>query len=95
MKEAKEWIPVTKVGKLVKNGRIKFLGEIRKYSHIIRERETIDLFFKNTFESDRVTMTATVQEWTKANQRSTFKDNKSQNWRAKGTKYDIVICGSN
>ncbi|GFS74026.1 hypothetical protein NPIL_667451 [Nephila pilipes] len=80
LKKKKGWIPVTKLGKLLKNGRIKSLEEIRKYSFPIAEREIIELF-KRTLESDGVKMRPT-QERTRATHRTRFKDNKSQNWRS-------------
>ncbi|GFT22531.1 hypothetical protein NPIL_603171 [Nephila pilipes] len=57
MKEEKGWIPIIKSGKLVKNGRIKALEEIRKYFFPIAEREVIELFIKSTLETDGVQMT--------------------------------------
>merc|ERR1711970_156225 len=43
-KEEKEWIPVTKVGRLVKDGKIKSLEEIYLFSLPIKEHEIIDDF---------------------------------------------------
>merc|ERR1712211_39205 len=43
-KEEKEWIPVTKLGRLVKDGKIKSLEEIYLFSLPIKEHEIIDLF---------------------------------------------------
>ena len=43
-KDEKEWIPVTKLGRLVKDGRIKSLEEIYLFSLPIKEFEIIDHF---------------------------------------------------
>merc|ERR1711962_737958 len=43
-KEDKEWIPVTKLGRLVKDGKIKSLEEIYLFSLPIKEFEIIDHF---------------------------------------------------
>merc|ERR1712001_641306 len=43
-KEDKEWIPVTKLGRLVEDGKIKSLEEIYLYSLPIKEFEIIDFF---------------------------------------------------
>merc|ERR1711892_31275 len=43
-KEEKEWIPVTKLGRLVKDGKIKSLEEIYLFSLPIKEHEIIDMF---------------------------------------------------
>jgi small subunit ribosomal protein S2e len=40
--EDKEWIPVTKLGRLVKDMKIKSLGEIYLFSLPIKESEIID-----------------------------------------------------
>merc|ERR1712189_124067 len=42
--EEKEWQPVTKLGRLVKDGKIKSLEEIYLYSLPIKEFEIIDFF---------------------------------------------------
>merc|ERR1712142_307228 len=43
-KEEKDWIPVTKLGRLVKDGKIKSLEEIYLFSLPIKEHEIIDMF---------------------------------------------------
>merc|ERR1712020_827193 len=43
-KDEKEWIPVTKLGRLVKDGKIKSLEEIYLFSLPIKEFEIIDFF---------------------------------------------------
>merc|ERR1712123_516677 len=43
-KEEKEWIPVTKLGRLAKDGKIKSLEEIYLFSLPIKEHEIIDMF---------------------------------------------------
>ena len=42
-KEEKEWIPVTKLGRLVKDGTIKSLKEIQLFSLPIKVRICIDM----------------------------------------------------
>merc|ERR1712014_241956 len=43
-KEEKEWVPITKLGRLVKDGKIKSLQEIYLFSLPIKEFEIIDFF---------------------------------------------------
>ena len=67
-KEDKEWIPVTKLGRLVKDG----LEEIYLYSLPIKEHEIIDMFIGPALK-DEVLKIMPVQKQTRAGQRTRFK----------------------
>jgi len=72
----KEWVPVTKLGRLVKDGRIKSLEEIYLYSLPIKEHEIIDFFLgkgKGRELKDDVLKIMPVQKQTRAGQRTRFK----------------------
>ncbi len=43
--EDKEWVPVTKLGRLVKDGKIQSIEDIYLHSLPIKEHEIIDVFF--------------------------------------------------
>lgn len=68
----KEWVPVTKLGRLVKDGKIKRLEEIYLYSLPIKEHEIID-FFLGASLKDEVLKIMPVQKQTRAGQRTRFK----------------------
>merc|ERR1712201_23835 len=70
--EDKEWIPVTKLGRLVKDGKIKSLEEIYLYSLPIKEHEIIDMFIGPALK-DEVLKIMPVQKQTRAGQRTRFK----------------------
>merc|ERR1711872_319043 len=70
--EEKEWQPVTKLGRLVKDGKIKSLEEIYLYSLPIKEFEIID-FFLGAALKDEVLKIMPVQKQTRAGQRTRFK----------------------
>jgi len=42
--EEKEWVPVTKLGRLVKDGKIKSMEEIYLFSLPVKEYQIVDFF---------------------------------------------------
>merc|ERR1712151_217602 len=66
-----EWVPVTKLGRLVKAGKIKSLEEIYEHSLPIKESQIIDYFIKDL--KDEVMKISPVQKQTRAGQRTRFK----------------------
>jgi small subunit ribosomal protein S2e len=69
--EDKEWIPVTKLGRLVKDGKIKSMDEIYRFSMPVKEHQIIDFFFPKL--TDEVVKVMPVQKQTQAGQRTRFK----------------------
>ncbi|KAF7564721.1 RpsE, Ribosomal protein S5 [Pyrenophora tritici-repentis] len=67
----KEWQPVTKLGRLVKAGKIKSMEEIYLHSLPIKEYQVVDFFLPKL--KDEVMKIKPVQKQTRAGQRTRFK----------------------
>jgi small subunit ribosomal protein S2e len=70
--ELGDWVPSTKLGRLVKEKKILFLEEIFLHSLAVKEPEIIDFFLKETLK-DEVMKIMPVQKQTRAGQRTKFK----------------------
>jgi len=70
--DAKEWVPVTKLGRLVKEGKIKSLEEIYLFSLPIKESQIVDHFLGESLK-DEVMKIMPVQKQSAAGQRTRFK----------------------
>jgi small subunit ribosomal protein S2e len=68
----KDWVPVTKLGRLVSSGKIKSLEEVYLHSLPIKEAQIIDHFLKSALK-DEVMKISPVQKQTRAGQRTRFK----------------------
>lgn len=70
--EKESWTPVTKLGRLVKDGKIKSIEEIYQYSLPIKEYQIIDYLLPGALK-DEVMKIMPVQKQTQAGQRTRFK----------------------
>jgi small subunit ribosomal protein S2e len=71
-REENVWVPVTKLGRLVKEGKIGSIEEIFLYSLPVKEAEIIDYFLKDKLQ-DEVMKIMPVQKQSSAGQRTRFK----------------------
>lgn len=71
--ESADWVPVTKLGRLVKDGKIKSIEEVYLFSLPIKEYQIIDYFFPGSILKDEVMKIMPVQKQTQAGQRTRFK----------------------
>jgi len=70
--EKEEWVPVTKLGRLVKDGKIKSIEEIFRFSLPIKEYQIVDHLLGQAVK-DEVMKVMPVQKQTTAGQRTRFK----------------------
>jgi len=71
-KEEKEWVPCTKLGRLVKEGKLNSIEDIYLHSLPIKEYQIVDQFFAPGVLKDEVMKIHPVQKMTSAGQRNRF-----------------------
>lgn len=71
--DKKEWIPCTKLGRLVKENKLQSLEEIFLFSMPIKESQIVDTFMPNETLTDEVMAIFPVQKQSSAGQRTRFK----------------------
>merc|ERR1719152_624013 len=67
-----EWVPCTKLGRLVRDGKIKSLEQLFLFSLPIKEFQITDAFMPGDKLKDEVMQIASVQKQTSAGQRTRF-----------------------
>ena len=67
-----KWVPVTKLGRLVQQGKIKSLEQIYLFSLPVKEYQIVDYFLGSALK-DEVMKIMPVQKQTRAGQRTRFK----------------------
>jgi len=67
-----EWVPVTKLGRLVKSGKIKTLEDVYLFSMCVKEHQIVEHFLGEALK-DEVMKIMPVQKQTRAGQRTRFK----------------------
>jgi small subunit ribosomal protein S2e len=72
-RDEKEWVPVTKLGRLVKDGKITSLEEVFLYSLPVKEAQIIDFFLPEGKVQEEVMKIMPVQKQSAAGQRTRFK----------------------
>jgi len=74
-RQEEEWKPTTKLGRLVKNGKVSSFEEIFRFAIPIKEPQIVDHLVKknNNTLKDEVMKVKPVQKQTKAGQRTRFK----------------------
>jgi len=70
--DEKEWVPCTKLGRLVREGKIQSLEDIYLHSLPIKEYQIVDQFFAAGTLKDEVMKIHPVQKMTSAGQRNRF-----------------------
>merc|ERR1712226_1174631 len=70
--EEKEWVPVTKLGRLVRDGKVESLEDIYLHSLPIKEYQIIDAFYQPGTLKDEVMKIHPVQKMTSAGQTNRF-----------------------
>ena len=71
--DLKDWVPCTKIGRLVKEGKIESLENIFLFSMPIKESQIVDTFIKAEDMKDEIMKIQTVQKVSSAGQRTRFK----------------------
>merc|ERR1711966_544759 len=70
--QKKNWVPITKLGRLVKQGKIGSIEQIFYFSIPVKEQEIINHFLGDQLK-DEVLKIMPVQKQTRAGQRTRFK----------------------
>lgn len=71
--DTKDWVPCTKLGRLVKAGMVESLENVFLFSMPIKEHQIVDSFIKGEDMKDEVMKIQSVQKVTSAGQRTRFK----------------------